>query len=69
MPINKVTKCMICGATILGLIILESEMLCEECSEKKQKHILENSFAHESLLHNPYSAQLTAVSGTFTSDL
>ena len=35
-------------------------------SEKKQKHILENSFAHEALFDNFYNAQISAVSGTFT---
>lgn len=66
MPINKIVKCVICSAVIIMTVTLESDILCEECSEKKQKHILENSFAHEALFNNPYNAITTTISGTFT---
>ena len=66
MPVNKITKCIICGAIIVMTIAIESDTLCEECSEKKQKHTLENSFAHEALFNNPYNARMPVASGTFT---
>ena len=67
MPVNKITKCIICGAIIVMTVALESDALCEECSEKKEKYNLENSFAHEALFKNPYNAQMTTASGAFTS--
>ncbi|MDD5291090.1 MAG: hypothetical protein PHZ04_03150 [Patescibacteria group bacterium] len=69
MPINKTTKCIICGVLMAGLVASESDVLCRECSEKKQKHIPENGFAHEALFYNFYDTPLTTTSGTFTSNL
>jgi len=67
MPINKVTKCVIRGVLVAGLVASESDALCRECSEQKQKHTPENGFAHEALFNNHFNVSITATSGTFTS--